>query len=70
MGRYSYFYSMKELIFLVEEDPEGGYSAQDVGENIFTQGETMAELKTMSGMLSTVTTIVLPNGHGQLGFTL
>lgn len=38
---------MKELIFLVEEDPEGGYTAQAVGENIFTQGETMAELKTM-----------------------
>ena len=70
MGRCLYFYSMKELIFLVEEDPEGGYSAQAIGENIFTQGETRAELKTMSGMLSTVTTIVLPNGHGQLGFTL
>ena len=38
---------MKELIFLVEEDPEGGYSAQAVGENIFTQGETVAELKIM-----------------------
>ncbi|WP_018620089.1 type II toxin-antitoxin system HicB family antitoxin [Spirosoma luteum] len=38
---------MKELFFLVEEDPEGGYTAQAVGENIFTQGETMAELKSM-----------------------
>ncbi|GAB3639452.1 2-oxoisovalerate dehydrogenase [Spirosoma arcticum] len=38
---------MKELIFLVEEDPESGYTAQAVGETIFTQGETMAELKTM-----------------------
>lgn len=38
---------MKELIFLVEEDPEGGYTAQAVGENIFTQGKTVAELKTM-----------------------
>ena len=38
---------MKELILLVEEDLEGGYSAQAVGEDIFTQGETMAELKTM-----------------------
>lgn len=31
---------MKELIFLVEEDPEGGYTAQAVG-------ETTAELNTM-----------------------
>lgn len=38
---------MKGLIFLVEEDPEGGYTAQAVGENIFTQGETMADLKIM-----------------------
>lgn len=38
---------MRELIFLVEEDPEGGYTAQAVGENIFTQGETISHLKTM-----------------------
>ncbi|MBC7569515.1 MAG: 2-oxoisovalerate dehydrogenase [Spirosoma sp.] len=38
---------MDELIFLVEEDPESGYTAQAMGENIFTQGETMAELKDM-----------------------
>ncbi len=38
---------MDELIFLVEEDPESGYMAQAMGENIFTQGETMAELKDM-----------------------
>jgi predicted RNase H-like HicB family nuclease len=37
----------ERTIFLVEEDPEGGYTAQAVGENIFTQGETMAELKGM-----------------------
>lgn len=38
---------MSELFFLVEEDPEGGYTARAVGENIFTQGETIAELKVM-----------------------
>jgi len=38
---------MNELIFLVEEDPESGYTARAVGENIFTQGDTMAELKGM-----------------------
>ncbi|RCR66467.1 type II toxin-antitoxin system HicB family antitoxin [Larkinella punicea] len=38
---------MKELIFVVEEDPEGGYSARALGETIFTQGETVEELKQM-----------------------
>jgi predicted RNase H-like HicB family nuclease len=38
---------MNELIFLVEEDPEGGYNAKALGENIFTQGDTLKELKEM-----------------------
>ena len=38
---------MNELIFLVEEDPEGGYNAKALGENIFTQGDTMKELREM-----------------------
>ena len=36
---------LKEIIFLVEEDPAGGYTAQSLGESIFTEGETLAELK-------------------------
>ncbi len=36
-----------EIIFLVEEDPEGGYFASAIGESIFTQGETIAELREM-----------------------
>lgn len=36
---------MKELIFLVEEAPEGGYTAQALGEAIFTQAENLAELR-------------------------
>ena len=35
---------MSEIIFVVEEAPEGGYSARAVGESIFTQAETAAEL--------------------------
>ena len=35
---------MTEIIFVVEEAPEGGYSARAVGESIFTQAESMAEL--------------------------
>ena len=36
---------MKEIIFLVEEAEEGGYTARALGESIFTEGETMQELK-------------------------
>ncbi len=36
-----------EIIFLVEESPEGGYEAQALGEAIFTQADTMEELRTL-----------------------
>ncbi|MGN7203336.1 2-oxoisovalerate dehydrogenase [Pedobacter sp. SAFR-022] len=36
---------MNELIFLVEEDLEGGYAAKALGESIFTDGETLEVLK-------------------------
>lgn len=36
---------MQELIFLVEEAVEGGYNAKALGEAIFTQAETLEELK-------------------------
>jgi len=35
----------REIIFLVEEDPEGGYNARGLGYSIFTEGETLVELK-------------------------
>jgi len=35
----------KEIIFLVEEDVEGGYTARALGYSIFTQGDTIDELK-------------------------
>ena len=38
---------MSELIFMVEEDVEGGYSASALGHSIHTQGETLEELKAM-----------------------
>jgi predicted RNase H-like HicB family nuclease len=34
-----------ELIFVVEEAPEGGYLAKAVGESIYTQAETIEDLK-------------------------
>lgn len=36
---------IKEIIFLVEEAIEGGYTAQALGESIFTEAETLEELK-------------------------
>ena len=42
---------MKEIIFVVEEDPEGGYNAQALGHSIFTQGESLDDLKKTSKML-------------------
>lgn len=34
-----------EMIFMVEEDPEGGYTAKALGISIFTQANTLDELK-------------------------
>lgn len=34
-----------EIIFSVQEAPEGGYEAQALGEPIFTQADSMEELK-------------------------
>ncbi len=36
---------MNEIIFLIEEAPEGGYTARALGESIFTEGETLEEIK-------------------------
>jgi hypothetical protein len=37
---------MNEIFFLVEDAIEGGYNARAMGESIFTQGDTLDELKT------------------------
>ena len=36
-----------EIIFAVNESPEGGYEARALGYSIFTQADTLDELKTM-----------------------
>ncbi|MGK7897712.1 MAG: 2-oxoisovalerate dehydrogenase E1 subunit beta [Xenococcus sp. (in: cyanobacteria)] len=38
---------MIEIVFLVEEDPDGGYTARALGESIFTQAEDIESLKAM-----------------------
>ncbi len=35
----------KEIIFLVEESPEGGYEAQALGHAIFTEADDLEALK-------------------------
>jgi len=35
---------VSEIIFVVEEAPEGGYTARALGESIVTQAESVADL--------------------------
>lgn len=35
----------REIIFIVEESLDGGYEARAIGESIFTEAETVEELK-------------------------
>ena len=37
---------MNELIFVVEDAAEGGYSARALGVSIFTQADTLDELRS------------------------
>jgi hypothetical protein len=37
---------MNELIFLVEEAPEGGYTARALGESIFTEADDVTTLES------------------------
>jgi hypothetical protein len=39
--------SQSEIIFSVQESPEGGYEARALGHAIFTQADSMEELKAM-----------------------
>ena len=36
---------MTELFFLIEEAPEGGWTARALGESLFTEGDSLDELK-------------------------
>ena len=36
-----------EVIFVVEDSPEGGYEARALGHSIFTQADSIDELRTM-----------------------
>jgi predicted RNase H-like HicB family nuclease len=36
---------MSEIIFIVEDSDEGGYTAKALGYSIYTEGQTLDELK-------------------------
>jgi hypothetical protein len=36
---------MSEIVFLVEEAPEGGFTAKSLGYSIYTEADTWEELK-------------------------
>ncbi len=36
---------MKEIIFLIKESPEGGFEAEALGQAIFTEADTVDELR-------------------------
>lgn len=36
---------MSELIFLVEDDLDGGYTARALGQSIFTEADTLEDLR-------------------------
>lgn len=39
--------SSSEIIFAVDESPEGGYEARALGHSIFTQAESLEQLRAM-----------------------
>lgn len=38
---------MNEIIFLVEDSPEGGYEAKALNASIYTEADTLEELRLM-----------------------
>ena len=38
---------MNELIFIINESPEGGFEAKDLDHPIFTEADTVEQLKSM-----------------------
>ena len=38
---------MSEIIFVVEEAPEGGYTARALGHSVFTEADSVEELRKL-----------------------
>jgi hypothetical protein len=52
---------MDELIFVVENAPEGGYAARALGESIFTEAEDLPALREQ---VKDAVRCHFDNGHG------
>lgn len=53
---------MTEIVFLVEEDPDGGYTARALGESIFSQAD---DLKGLREMIRDAVTCHFPDQHSR-----
>ncbi|MDM9585960.1 MULTISPECIES: 2-oxoisovalerate dehydrogenase E1 subunit beta [unclassified Nostoc] len=49
---------MTEIVFIVEDDPDGGYTARALTESIFTQAD---DIKTLKGMIRNAVHCHFPN---------
>ncbi len=47
MSYYSGYVSQSELVFVVEDAPEGGYTARALGESIFTEADDLDQLRAL-----------------------
>lgn len=45
MGYYSGYVPQSELVFVVEDAAEGGYTARALGESIFTEADDLNQLR-------------------------
>jgi hypothetical protein len=52
---------MDELIFMVEEAPEGGYTTRALGESIFTEADDVSSLRDQ---VKDAVRCHFENGHG------
>jgi dephospho-CoA kinase len=58
---------MIEIVFLVEDDPDGGYTARALGKSIFTQADDLESLKEMiRDAVDCHFTIVPISGHSAI----
>jgi hypothetical protein len=46
LSNFKQIFKMEEIIFVVEESPEGGYIAKALGVAIFTEAESIEEMRS------------------------
>ena len=60
-------FDMSEIIFLIVDSPEGGFCARALGESIFTEAESLDELRRTSAR-RWIATSKTTSGRGSFGF--